>query len=79
MAENVNHPGEFLNSALNIFYDSISAVLHAANTEFSSNACKKSKMRTIKNSQDGIRVKIVLQLTNNLKMVEIETDSRIDV
>ena len=36
-------------------------------------------MRTIKNPQDGIRVKIVLELTNKLKMVEIETDSRIDV
>ena len=36
-------------------------------------------MRTIKNPQDGIRVKIVLKLTNKLKMVEIETDSRIDV
>ena len=37
-------------------------------------------MRTIKNPQDGIRVKIVLKLTNKLlRMVEIETDSRIDV
>ena len=36
-------------------------------------------MRTIKNPQDGIRVKTVLKLTNKLKMAEIETDSRIDV
>ena len=36
-------------------------------------------MRTIKNPQDRIRVKIVLKLTNKLKMVEIENDSRIDV
>ena len=36
-------------------------------------------MRTIKNPQDGIRVKIVLKLKNKLKMVEIETDSRIYV
>ena len=35
--------------------------------------------RTIKNPQDGIRVQMVLKLTNELKMVEIETDSRIDV
>ena len=36
-------------------------------------------MRTIKNPQDGIRVNIVLKLTNTLKMVEIETDSRTNV
>ena len=36
-------------------------------------------MRIIKNPQDGIRVKIVLKLAKKLKMVEIETDSRIDV
>ena len=36
-------------------------------------------MRTIKNPQNGIRVKIVLKLTNKLKMVEIETASHIDV
>ena len=35
--------------------------------------------RTIKNRQDGIGVKIVLDLTNKLKMVETEFDSRIDV
>ena len=35
--------------------------------------------RTTKNPQVGIRVKIVLKLTNKLKMVEIETDSRSDV
>ena len=29
------------------FYDAISAVLYAANREFSSNACRKSIMRTI--------------------------------
>ena len=53
--------------------------MYSANREFSSNACRKSIMRTIKNPQDGIRVNIVLKLTNKLKMVEIETDSRIDV
>ena len=31
-------------------------------------------MRTIKHPQDGIGVKIVLKLANNLKVVEIETD-----
>ena len=36
-------------------------------------------MRTIKNRQDGIRVKIVLNLTNKLKMVKTEFDSCIDV
>ena len=36
-------------------------------------------MRTIKNPQDGIRVKIVLKLTNKLKMVETETYSRVDL
>ena len=35
--------------------------------------------RTIKNPQHGIRAPIVLKLTNKLKMVEIETNSRIDV
>ena len=30
---------------------------------------------TIKNLEDGIRVKIVLKLTIKLKMIEIETDS----
>ena len=34
---------------------------------------------TIKNLQHGIRAQMVLTLTNKLKMVEIETDSRIDV
>ena len=33
-----------------IFYDSISAVLYAANREFSSNACRKFMTRTVKNS-----------------------------
>ena len=32
-------------------------------------------MRTTKNSQNGIRVKIVLKLANKPKMVEIETDA----
>ena len=36
-------------------------------------------MRTITNPQDWLRVKNVLKLTNKLKLVEIETDSRIDV
>ena len=36
-------------------------------------------MRTIKNPQDGIRLKIVLKLEIKLKMAEIETDSCIDV
>ena len=35
--------------------------------------------RTIKNRQDGISVKIVLNLINKLKMVETEFDSRIDI
>ena len=61
------------------FYDSIRAVLYAASKEFSSNACRKLLMRTIKNPQHGIRVQMVLKLTNKLKMVEIETDSPIDV
>ena len=37
-------------------------------------------MRTIKIPRtELIRVKIVVKLSNKLKMVEIETDSRIDV
>ena len=36
-------------------------------------------MHTIKNRQDRIRVKIVLNLTNKLKMVETKFDSRTDV
>ena len=36
-------------------------------------------MRKIKNPQHGIRAKMLLKLTNKLKMVEIETDNRIDV
>ena len=35
--------------------------------------------RKVKNLQHGIRVQIVLKLTNKLQMAEIETDSRIDV
>ena len=79
IAENVNRPGEFLKFFSTYFYDSISAVLYAANTEFSLNSSRESIMRIIKNPLDGIRVNIVLKLTNTLKMVEIETDSRIDV
>ena len=78
IAEDVNGPVEFRDSAPIIFYDSISAVLYAANREFSSNACRKLMTRTIKNRQDGIRVKIVLNLINKLKMVETEFDSRLD-
>ena len=55
-AEDVNRPGEFRNSTSIIFYDSISAVLYTANREFSSNACRKLMMRTIKNRWDGIRI-----------------------
>ena len=62
-----------------MWYDSISAVLYAANGGIFLNACRKSIMRPIKNPQDDIRVRIVLKLTNKLKMFEIETDSRIDV
>ena len=61
------------------FYDLTSAVLYAANSEFSSNACRKLMTRTIKYRQDGFRVKLVLNLTNKLRMVETEFDSRIDV
>ena len=78
-AEDKNHPGEFWNSAPIIFYDSIKAVLYAANKEFSSNTCRKLKTHSIKNRQDVIRVNIVLNLIKRLKMVETETDSRIDV
>ena len=35
--------------------------------------------RTINNPQYGRRAQMVPKLTNKLKMVEIETDSRIDV
>ena len=35
--------------------------------------------RTIKKPQLKIRAQMVLKLTNKLKLVEIETDSRIDV
>ena len=79
IAEDVKRPSEFRNSAPIIFYDSISAVLYAANREFSSNACRKLITRTIKNHQDGIRVKIVLNLTKKLKMVKTEFDSRTDI
>ena len=36
-------------------------------------------MTRTKNPQHGIRAQMVLELLNKLKMVEIETDSRIDV
>ena len=71
IAEDVNRPSEIRNSAPIIFYDSISAVLYAANRDFSSNACRKLMTRTIENRQDRIRVKIVLNLINNLKMVKL--------
>ena len=35
--------------------------------------------RTIKNPQHGIGAQMMLKLINKLKMVEIETESRIDV
>ena len=35
--------------------------------------------RTLKNPQHGIRAQMMLKLSNKLKIVEIETDSRIDV
>ena len=35
--------------------------------------------RTIKNPQHGVRMQLVLKLTNKLQMAEIGTDSRIDV
>ena len=79
IAEDENRPGEFWNSAPIIFYDSIKAVLYAANKEFSSNTCRKLKAHLIKNRQDEIRVKIVLNLIKRRIMVETETDSRIDV
>ena len=34
---------------------------------------------TINNTQHGIRAQMVLKLANKLKLVEIETDSRMDV
>ena len=61
IAENVNRPEEFWNSAPIIFYDSIRTVFYAANREFMT--------RSIKNSQHGIRAQMVLKLTNKLKMV----------
>ena len=79
IAKDVYRGGEFLYSTPIIFYDSIRAVLYAANGEFSSNACRKLVTRIIKNPQHGIRMQTVLKLTNKLKMAEIEIDSRIDV
>ena len=79
IVQDVNRVGEFWNSALIIFYDSSRAVLYAADGEFSSNAYRKLMPRTIKNIQHGIRAQMVHKLTNKLQMVEIETDSRIDI
>ena len=55
IAEDENRPGEFWNSAQIIFYESNSAVLWAANAEFSSNTCRKLETISIKNRQDGIK------------------------
>ena len=62
-----------------VFYDTIRAVLYAANRLIFFKCLQSIMTRTIKYHQDGIRVKIVLKLTHKLKMVEIETDSSIDV
>ena len=48
VAEDENCPGELRNSAPIIFCDSNSAVLFAANGDFSSNACMKLKTISIK-------------------------------
>ena len=71
IAEDLNRPI--------IVYDSIRAVLYAANREFFSNACRKLMARTIKTPQHGIRAQMVLKFTNKLKIVETENDNRIDV
>ena len=59
IAEDINCPWEFWKSAP-VFFKCLQKIY---------------KMRTIRNPQDGIRVKTVLNLTNKLKMVEIKTDS----
>ena len=46
--------------------------LYAANGKFSSNACRKLMTQTIKNLQHGIRAKMVLKLTNKIKMAELK-------
>ena len=71
IAEDVNRAWEFRNSALIIFYYLSRAVLYAATGEFSSNACRKLMMHTIKNPQHGIRAQMVLKLTNKLQMAEM--------
>ena len=45
-----------------------SAVLYAANGDFSSNACRKIKTISIKNRQDGIRVQTVAKLISKIQM-----------
>ena len=79
ITEDVNHVGEFQNSAPITFNDSSRAVLYATNAGFSSNACRKLIAHTTKNPQHGIRAQMVLKLTNKLQMAEIKTDSCIDV
>ena len=66
IAEDENRPGEFCYSAPIIFYDSNSAVLYAANGDFSSNACRKLKTISIKNRQDRIRAQMVLKLISKI-------------
>ena len=41
--------------------------MYASNGGFSSNACRKLMTSTIKNPQHGIRVQLVLKLTNDYK------------
>ena len=66
--EDENRPGEFRNSAPIIFYESNSAVLYAANEDFSSNASRKLKTISIKNRQDGITAQMVLKLIHKIQM-----------
>ena len=68
IAEDENLPGEFRNSAPIKFYESNSAVLYAANWDFSSNAYRKLKTISIKNRQDGIRAQMVLKLISKIQM-----------
>ena len=67
MAKDEKTPGAFLNSAPIIFYDSNSAVLYAANGDFSLNACSNLKTISIKNRQEGIRAQVVLKLISKTK------------
>ena len=57
-----------ISSAPIIFYDSNSAVLYAANGDFSSSACRKLRTISIKNHQDGIRAQMVLKLISKIQM-----------